>query len=54
MSGYCLFWTMVWTWLSKSFQLIVWTETLIVGFFLVKAAATSCQYCLLLLLGPVP
>ena len=54
MSGYCLFWTIVWTWLSKLFQLIVCTLTVMVGFAWWNASAMPCQYVWLALDGPVP
>ena len=54
MSGYCLFWIIVWTCWSKLVQGIEVTLTLMSGLAFSKAVTMPSQYLALALLGPVP
>ena len=54
MSGYCLFWIIVWTCWSKFVHGIVVTFTLMSECAASKAETMVSQYLALVLLGPVP
>ena len=54
MSGYFLFWTIVWTWESKFVHGIVVTLTLMLECAASNAVTMVAQYLELVLLGPVP